>query len=127
MELRCSPCYRLLFFAVLGMLIFCGQTVRAQCNGEFSYQFVSPENNSNTGKIEISLKNPDPGFYTINLYKMEGKIIPVDKQEVSSPEKIVFERLAPATYFIKIEWGSACRRILGGLEGIILTAKDQER
>lgn len=127
MELRRSPYRRLLFFAVLGMIIFFGQTARAQCNGEFSYQSVSTDINSRAARIEITLKNPDPGFYTINLYKMEGKIIPVDKQEVSSPEKIVFEGLAPATYFIKIEWGSACRKILGGLEGIIITAKDQER
>lgn len=126
MELRCSACYRLLFFAVLGILIFCSHTLRAQCHGDFSYQFTSIGPDSNAGKIEISFENIDRGVYAIQLYKVEGRFIPVDRQEVSMPEKIVFDNLTPSIYFVKIDWGSACRKMLGGLEGIIITTKDQK-
>lgn len=116
----------MLFFGVLAMFIVCSQALYAQCASDFSYEFTPSEGPSNSGKIELFLNGAAPGAFTINLYKMEGKIVPVEKKE-SSAQKIVFERLAPAKYFIKIEWGNGCRRVLGGLEGIMITAKDQER
>ena len=127
MEFRCSPYNSLLFFAVLGIFIFCSHSSLAQCQGEFTYQSVASEKDAHTGRIEISVINPAPGLYTFNVYKMEGKIVLVETRQVSSPDKIVFEGLVPENYYVKVEWADSCRKILGGLEGIIITGKDQGR
>ena len=126
MEFRCSPCYSLLLLGVLGIFIFCGPSASAQCKGDFTYQSVSSEKGS-SGTIQIAVSNADSRVYTFNVYKMEGKIILVETREVSSPDKVVFEGLKPSSYYVKIEWGNSCRKILGGLEGIKITGKDQGR
>ena len=117
----------MLFFSALGIFIFCSQILSAQCKGDFSFQSTSAENGSHSGKIELSVNSVDAGAYTVNLYKMEGKIVPVETRQGASNGKFVFERLPASTYYIKVEWGDGCRKILGGLEGIIITKKDQER
>ena len=127
MEFRCSPYNSLLLLAVLGIFVFCSQNVSAQCKGDVTYQSVSSENGSPSGRIEITVNNAEAGVYTFNIYKMEGKIILVETREVPSPGKIVFEGLKPSSYYVKIEWGSSCRKILGGLEGITITGKDQRQ
>ena len=127
MEFKCSPYTALLFFGVLGIFIICTGNVFAQCKGEFTYQSVPSEKHADSGRIEISVNNPAPGLYTFNVYKMEDKIVLVETRQVSSPDKIVFEGLVPENYYVKIEWGDSCSKILGGLEGIIITEKDQGR
>ncbi len=127
MELRCSPRNTLLLVGLLGMLFFCSQPVSAQCKGEFTFQSISSEKGSDSGKIELSIQNPAPGAYTFTIYEMNGVITAVETKQASSPEKITFENLKASTYFVKVEWGQSCRRTLGGLDGIIITEKDQGR
>lgn len=127
MEFRCSPYNSLLFFGVLGIFIFCGHSVPAQCKGEFSYQLVASDKGSDSGRIEISVTNPTSATYTFKIFEMNGSISMVQRKQASFPEKIIFEKLRPAVYFIKIEWGESCYRTLGGQNGIIITEKAQDK
>ena len=128
MKIRCSPYNPVLFFVFLGILIFYNPSfATAQCTGDFTYQSFSSEKESPSGKIEIALKNQNPGIYTFKVYKVAGVITLVQTKQAPSPDKIFFEGLAPSTYFVKIEWGESCYKTLGGLEGINITEKDQGR
>jgi hypothetical protein len=126
MKLRCSPYNPLIFCVFLGIFIVCDYDfANAQCKGEFTFQSFSSEKNSASGKIEVSLNNPEPGSYTFTVYRIAGAITRIQTKEASSPEKITFEQLEPSTYVIKIEWGGSCNKNIGGLEGIIITEKEQ--
>ena len=126
MKIRCSPYNPLMFLVFLGTFIFNNYNFsHAQCTGDFTIQSVSAEKESASGKIEVSLKDPDPGIYTFKVYEMAGEITLVQTREASSPEKIIFEGLRQSTYFVKVEWGESCYKTLGGLEGIIITEKGQ--
>lgn len=128
MKLRCSPYNPFLVFVVLGTFIFINSNFASgQCKGDFSFQSLSSEKDSPTGKIEVSLKDPAPGLYTFKVYRMEGEITLVQTKEAPSPDKIIFDELIPSTYFVKIEWGDTCYKTIGGLEGILITEKDQGR
>lgn len=127
MKLRCSPRNSLLFAGMLGMLFFFSLPVCAQCEGDFTFQSISSEKGSDSGKIEVSVQNPAPGAYTFTVYEMAGVIAVVQTKQASSPDKVTFENLKPSTYLVKVEWGQSCRRTLGGLEGIMITEKDQGR
>lgn len=127
MEFRCSPYNSLLLFCVLGILIFCSNNATAQCKADFTFQSIPAEKGSASGKIEIDLRSAQPGNYTFKVYRMESNITIIETKEASTPEKISFDNLKPSTYFIKVEWGSSCSKTLGGLEGIIVTEKDQGR
>lgn len=98
----------------------------SQCQGEFDYK-ATPGDASAEGSIEIAVKNPEPGTYTFKVYSISGKITLVQTQESSSPERIVLKGLAPDTYLVRIEWGNACHKFVGGLEGIQITAKSPQR
>ena len=127
MKTRCSPYSPWLFFAFLGTLIFFNSSFSvAQCKGDFTFQ-SQPETATAAGKIEVLIKEPEPGKYSFTVYEMSGIITLVLTREASSPERIVFENLRPSTYFVKVEWGSSCSKIIGGLEGIIITDKGQGR
>ena len=126
MKLRFSPC-RSLCLGVLGILFLFNHSAFAQCNGDFSFQSVSSSTGSSAGTIEVSLNNTDPGLYTFKVYAMGGALSLIQTKQVSNPDKIIFDKLKPANYFIKIEWGESCSKVLGGLDGIIITGKDQER
>lgn len=128
MKLRCSPYNPILCLVFLGTLIFYNHSVAwAQCEGNFTYQSFTSEKTSATGKIEVTLKDQEPGIYTFKVYKVDGLITLVQTKQASSPDKIIFEQLVPSTYFVKIEWGRSCYKTIGGLEGIIITEKDQGR
>jgi hypothetical protein len=128
MKIRCSPYNPLMFLIFLGAFIFNNcNFAHAQCRGDFTIQSVAAEKESTSGKIEVSLKDPDPAIYTFKVYEMAGEITLVQTRDASSPEKIIFEGLRPSTYFVKVEWGESCSKTLGGLEGIIITEKDQGR
>lgn len=127
MKIRCSPYNPLLFLAVLGIFIFCDHFATAQCQADITLQPYPAEKGSSSGKIEVSLRGPQQGSYTFKVYEMTGKITLIQSKETLSPEKITFENLKPSRYFVKVEWGESCYRTLGGLEGIIITEKDQGR
>lgn len=127
MEFRCSPYNSLLFFGVLGILFFLQpQIAIAQCNDEFSYESFSADAALSSGRIEITKVNPEPGVYTFKVFKVEAKITLVKTGEVSSSDKIVIEGLSPGNYLVKIEWGTNCYRTVGGLDGILITRKEQQ-
>lgn len=127
MEFRRNPCNALLFFVVLGIFILCDQNARAQCKGEFSYQFTASDKGSDSGKVEISVNDPTSATYTFKIFEMNGDLTMVQRKQTSSPDKVIFENLKPAVYFVKIEWGDSCYRALGGQDGIIITEKAQEK
>jgi len=128
MKRRCSPYNPLVFLVFLGIFIFCASPfAAAQCQGDFSFQSFSSEKQASSGKIEVSLKDAQPGSYTFKVYEMAGKIALVQTRETVSPEKITFENLKPSTYFVKVEWGQTCHKTLGGMDGIIITEKVQGR
>ena len=127
MEVSCSSYNSLLFIGTVVLLIFCSQLASAQCKADFNYQSLSSEKALPSGKIEVSVSNPAPGTYSFKVFEMNGTIRMVESKKTSSPEKVTFERLKPATYFIKVEWGDTCSKTLGGFEGIIVTEKDPER
>lgn len=127
MKLRRSPRNSLLFAGMMGMLFFFSLPARSQCNADFTFKSVPPDNGSDTGKIEVSVQDPAPGTYTFTVYEMSGDITFVQTRQTSNPDKITFESLKPATYFVKVEWGQSCHRTLGGFDGIIITEKDQGR
>lgn len=128
MKKRCSPYNPLPFLAFLGIFIFSDQLfAAAQCQGDISFRSISAETASASGKIEISVKDPQQGTYTFKVYEMAGTITLVQTKETISPEKTTIENLKPSTYFVKVEWGESCYKTLGGLDGIIVTAKDQGR
>ena len=127
MEVRCSPYNSLLFFSMAVILIFCSQLACAQCKADFTYQSFPSEKGLQSGKIEVLLTNPAPSTYTFKVFEMNGTMKMVDTKKTSSPEKVSFERLKPATYFIRVEWGESCSKALGGFEGITITEKDQGR
>jgi hypothetical protein len=127
MDLRCSPCNSLLFLGILGILLLCGHQMPAQCQGNFTFQSVSSQKGSASGRIEVSIKDATPGTYTFTVYEMNGAIAVVQTKQASTPERVIFENLKPSTYLIKIEWGESCHKVLGGLEGIMITEKDQGR
>lgn len=126
MELRCSPYNLLLFFGFIGILFFVDPGIAtAQCNGEFSYQSFSADAEPSSGKIEITKVNPEPGLYTFKVFKVDAKMTLVKSGEVSSSDKIIIEGLSPGNYLVKIEWGTNCYRTVGGLDGILITRKEQ--
>ena len=129
MEFRCSPYIPLIFVGILGILIFCSlpSSAQSQCNGDFTYQAFSSDSEVPSGKIEISLKAPEPGSYVFKVYSINGKITLVQTRHVQSPQKITLERLPSATYLVKIEWGDNCYRTVGGLEGILITDKSPSK
>lgn len=111
-----------------GICIFFGHpSASAQCKGEFSVQPVPAEQQSASGQITISIKDPEPGTYTFTVFRMEGTATQVQKKEVVSPDKVTIEGLRPSTYFVKVEWGNTCYRTLGGMDGISITPKEQTR
>jgi hypothetical protein len=112
--------------AIVGLLIsFHTSVALAQCDeAKNSYQAFSSENNSSTGKIEITLERPDAVLYTFKIYKVDGVMSLVETRQAQAPEKIMIEGLEASTYFVRIEWGT-CYTIIGGLKGIIITGKDQ--
>jgi hypothetical protein len=127
MEFRCSPYIPLIFVGILGMLIFCSlpSSAQSQCNGNFTYQAVSTVRGSSSGKIVISIANPETSAYTFKVYKVAQKITLAQTKEVYSQEEITFDGLEQSTYYIKIEWGDGCYRTIGGLDGIIITEKQE--
>lgn len=127
MKIRCSLYNPGVLFAFLAILIFYRpHAATAQCHGDFSFRtFPADDKSSSSGRIEVSVKSHAPGIFTFKVYRMEGKITLVETKDTSSPDKIIFEGLIPSTYFIKVKWGEACNKTLGGLEGIIITEKDQ--
>ena len=127
MTRRCNPFKTLLFIAFLGIFFFNHQPAKAQCKGEFAFQSFSPTQQERSGRIEVSVSNADAGLYTFKIYRMEGQLTLVESRQDSSPEKIVFERLSPSTYFIKIEWGDNCYKTLGGLDGIVIIGKQEAK
>ena len=128
MKIRCSPYNPLLFLGIIGIFIFLDHhTATAQCQSDISFLSVPAEKASSSGKIEVSLKNPQPGTYTFKVYEMAGTINLVQTKETASPDKITFENLNPSLYFVKVEWGESCYRTLGGIDGITITEKDQGR
>jgi hypothetical protein len=127
MEVRCSPYNSLLFLGTAVLLIFCSQLASAQCKADFTYQALSSEKGLHSGKIEVSVSNPAPGTYNFKVFEMNGTIRMVESKKTSSPDKVTFEGLKPATYFIKVQWGDTCSKTLGGFDGIIVTEKDQGR
>jgi hypothetical protein len=127
MKIRCSPCNALLSFGILGIFILCHAAASAQCSGDFTYQSISSSKEPSSGKIEISVKSPESGTYTFKVYKMDAQLTLVQSREASSPEKITLEGLPPSPYLVKIEWGNGCSRLLGGLDGILITRKEEVR
>lgn len=123
MEVRCSPYNPLLFFSTAVIFLFCSQLASAQCKADFTYQSLPSEKGLPSGKIEVFLTNPVSATYTFKLFEMNGTMKMVQTKETSFPEKISFERLKPATYFIRVEWGESCSTALGGFDGIIITEK----
>ena len=127
MEVRCSPYHSLLFLSTAVIFIFCSQLASAQCEADFTYQSLPSEKGSPSGKIEVFLTDPAPATYTFKVFEMNGTMKIVERKEASTPEKISFDRLKPATYFIRVEWGASCSKALGGFEGIIITEKEHGR
>jgi hypothetical protein len=128
MKLRCSPCNPRVLFVFLGIFLFYNPIfVHAQCHGDFSLQSFPAENGSSPGKIEVVTRNAEPTTYTFKIYELAGTLKLVETRQELSPEKVTFERLKPAIYFVKIEWGESCYKTLGGYEGISITQKDQGR
>ena len=126
MEFRCSPYNSLLFFGFIGMLFFAHPRIaHGQCNTDFSYQSFSADADLFSGKIEITKAVPEQGRYTFKVFKVEAGITLVKSGEVSSSDKIVIDRLSPGNYLVKIEWGTGCYRTVGGLDGILITRKEQ--
>lgn len=132
MKFRCSPYNPLMFIVFLGAFIFChNHMASAQCTGDFSFQSFDSEKHSASGKsasgkIEVSVKNPTAGTYTFKVYSVSGEITLVQTQQAYTPDKVIFERLDAATYYVKVEWGEGCYKTVGGIEGISITEKDQE-
>jgi hypothetical protein len=125
MKLRCSPYNPAVFVVCIGILIFFHTSfASAQCQGEFTYQVFSTDQQSSSGKIEVDLKNSVSGTYTLKVYKIDGVITLVQTQKTSD-KKITIDNLAASTYLIRIEWGGSCYTTIGGLDGIIVTLKDQ--
>jgi len=127
MEFRCRPCNSVTFFLIVGILFLTCPVAFAQCKGNFSYQSVSSAKDAPSGKIEVTVQQPEYGTYTFKVFEMNGTARLVQTKQVSGPDKISFEGLKPATYFIKVEWGESCYRTLGGLEGITVTQTDPRR
>jgi hypothetical protein len=128
MKRRCSPYNPAIFLVFLGIFIFYHASISgAQCQGEFHFESVSSGKQAAPGKIEITFKDQTSGQYTLKVYKMDGIITLVQTKQASAPEKITFENLSPATYFVKIEWGQSCSKTLGGMDGITITEKDKGR
>ena len=127
MEVRCSLYNSLLFFGAAVLFIFCSQLASAQCKADFTYNSLSSEKTSPSGKIEVFVTNPVSGSYNFKVFEMNGTIKMVESKKMLSPEKVTFEHLKPATYFIRVEWGDSCSKTLGGFDGIIVTEKDQGR
>ncbi|MEO5602855.1 MAG: hypothetical protein ABIR06_18185 [Cyclobacteriaceae bacterium] len=126
MKLRCSPYNPVYFVVFLGILVVCLTSfAHAQCQADFTYQSYSSEKKSPSGKIEITLKTSDSPMYTFKVYQVEGAITLVQTKQASLRDKVTIEHLKPSTYFVRIEWGESCYKTIGGLDGIIITAKDQ--
>ena len=128
MEFRCSPYIPLIFVGILGILIFCSlpSSAQSQCNDDFTYQAFSPDPETSSGRIEISIENPQAGIYTFKVFKVAEQITLVQTREVSSTDKIFIEGLKPGSFLVKIEWGEKCYKTLGGLDGILITRKDRQ-
>lgn len=124
MEVRCSPYNSLLFFSTAVIFLFCSQLASAQCKADFAYQSLPSEKGLPSGKIEVFLTDPAPAIYTFKVFQMNGTIKLIETKEISTPEKVSFDRLKPATYFIRVEWGESCSKALGGFEGIIITEEE---
>jgi hypothetical protein len=127
MEVRCSLYNSLLFYSMAVIFVFSSQPASAQCKADFTFQSFASEKGLPSGKIEVFLTNPSPSTYTFKVFEMNGTMKMVESKESSSPEKVSFERLKPATYFVRVEWGESCSKALGGFEGITITEKDQGR
>jgi len=127
MTIRLSPLNPFAFILFVGAFVYHSTATSAQCTGEFAFQSFPSDGNSATGKIELSVKNPDSSVYTFKVYSVAGEIKLVQSREGYAPDKIIFEDLVPATYFVKVEWAETCYRTLGGMEGILITEKDQEK
>lgn len=125
MEVSCSPYNSVLFFGAAVLFIFCTPSVSAQCKADFTYQTVSSEKDLQSGKIEVFLTSQPPGSYNFKLFQMDGTVKMVQSKEAISPDKVTFEGLKPATYFVRVDWPDSCSKTLGGFEGITITEKDQ--
>jgi len=98
----------------------------AQCDGDFSFKTISSIGNSQTGKIEVTIRNAENSNYVFKLYRVSGEIKLVQSKESSTPQKVVFDKLEPSDYYVKIEWGS-CQKTIGGIQGIQITEKAEEK
>jgi hypothetical protein len=111
---------------IILMIIFFKTPSFAQCNGDFSFQALSSTGNSKTGKIELTVRNAEIGNYTFKLYRLSGEIKLIDTKESQASQKIVFDKLEPADYYIKVEWGS-CKKSIGGIQGIQIIEKAETK
>jgi hypothetical protein len=94
---------------------------------DFSFKSVSTERNSSTGKIEITANN-GLGICTVKVYKIEGDVELVKSENMTFDNKrqLLIKGLEASAYVVKIEWGGACAKVIGGLEGIIVSEKQNQ-
>lgn len=128
MELGCSLRIKWLMFCFIGTLLFATHTPSfGQCEGEFKFEVHPSPNNSDSGQIEVKLNGVPSGTYTVKLYSFNGGALLLQTEQLLNSGSLTFVNLKPAAYLVKIEWGESCFKVLGGIDGIIVTEQDQER
>ena len=111
--------YGLLIAFVFVVISF--NSLFAQCDLSFKYKVEHTSEGKSNGKISMQLESGD-GPYTIKIFDLKGTSGEfLETKEFSTFSsvnyRVVFDKLKPSEYLIRIE-NSQCKKSLTGIEGI---------
>ena len=109
------------FFLAWSVMVLSFETTRAQCELSFKYKVEHTSNGANDGKILLQLENGE-GPFTIRLFDLNGgtsEFVATKKYTTFSSTgfKVVFDKLKPSDYLVRIE-NKKCKKSLTGIEGL---------
>lgn len=109
--------HKLLLISLFFLLI--NSEMRAQCSTDFKVQ-AEDTDAVKTGRIEIDvIKGEFSQSYNIKVYQINAEVELVREiTQRANNNKLIINGLGVNTYWVRIEWGNACYKTIGGLEGI---------
>ncbi|MCG8306103.1 MAG: hypothetical protein MI975_01850 [Cytophagales bacterium] len=97
------------------------EAIRAQCDLSFKYKVEHTSGGNHNGKILLQLESGE-GPFTIRLFDLNAgtsEFLATKKYTTfsSTGYKVVFDKLKPSDYLVRIE-NNECKKSLTGIEGL---------
>jgi len=100
--------------------------LKAQCTNNFKVDEIQYDE-AQLGLIKVLIEEDKSNLsYRVKVYQINSEVTLVSEgNQIPVNNRLSIKGLKPSTYWIRLEWGDACFKTIGGLDGIVVRSNKE--